>query len=183
VTDRRVAVLGTGRRGCAEAAFLRSYTADLTLVAPAGGHRLSAAQRTELSEAGIALAGPCRAISLTDDAIVLAVGDTALAFDSLYPALGLDSRSGLAAQLGAKLARDGCLVVDAHQRTSVAGLYAAGDVVLGLDQISHAMGEGGIAATAMRNDLARQAPIRRRAPGHARGSVPDPNTATRCTPR
>ena len=37
------------------------------------------------------------------------------------------------------------------------GLYAAGDVVIGLDQISHAMGEGGVAATTIRNDLARAA--------------------------
>ena len=36
------------------------------------------------------------------------------------------------------------------------GLYAAGDVVIGLDQISHAMGEGGVAATTIRNDLAKQ---------------------------
>lgn len=56
---------------------------------------------------------------------------------------------------------EGCLIVDAHQRTNVPGLYAAGDVVLGLDQISHAMGEGGVAATTIRNDLARQAPLRR----------------------
>ena len=31
---------------------------------------------------------------------------------------------------------------------------AAGDVVIGLDQISHAMGEGGVAAVTIRNDLA-----------------------------
>ena len=37
-----------------------------------------------------------------------------------------------------------------------AGLYAAGDVVLGLDQISHAMGEGGVASTTIRNDLAKE---------------------------
>ncbi len=45
------------------------------------------------------------------------------------------------------------MVVDSHQRTDVPGLYAAGDVDLGLDQISHAMGEGSVAATAIRNDL------------------------------
>ncbi len=50
-------------------------------------------------------------------------------------------------------------MVDSHQRTSVPGLYAAGDVVLGLDQISHAMGEGGVAATTIRNDLAKERPI------------------------
>jgi thioredoxin reductase (NADPH) len=46
-------------------------------------------------------------------------------------------------------------------RTSVEGLYAAGDVVHGLDQISHAMGEGGQAAVTIRNDLAEQTPLRR----------------------
>jgi len=55
--------------------------------------------------------------------------------------------------VGADLSKDACLKVDSHQRTNVPGLYAAGDVVLGLDQISHAMGEGGVAATTIRNDL------------------------------
>ena len=33
---------------------------------------------------------------------------------------------------------------------------------IGLDQISHAMGEGGVAATTIRNDLAQGAPAARR---------------------
>ena len=36
-----------------------------------------------------------------------------------------------------------------------------GDVVKGLDQISHAMGEAGVAATTIRNDLAERMPILR----------------------
>jgi thioredoxin reductase (NADPH) len=51
--------------------------------------------------------------------------------------------------------------VDDHQRTSIPGLFAAGDVAKGLDQISHAMGEAGVAATTIRNMLAEQRPIRR----------------------
>jgi thioredoxin reductase (NADPH) len=43
-------------------------------------------------------------------------------------------------------------------RTSVPGAYAAGDVVIGLDQISHAMGQGGVAATTIRNDLCTEEP-------------------------
>ena len=35
----------------------------------------------------------------------------------------------------------------------VPSLYAAGDVVIGLDQISHAMGQARVAATTIRNDL------------------------------
>jgi thioredoxin reductase (NADPH) len=63
--------------------------------------------------------------------------------------------------VGAKLAEDGCFLCDDHQRTSVPGLYAAGDVVHGLDQISHAMGEGGVAATTIRNDLCSKQPLLR----------------------
>lgn len=161
VTDRRIAVLGTGERGYNEAIFLRGYTADIRLVAPEGGHDFSDAQRASLREAGIRLVGLCTAMTLETDGIRLAVDGASIRVDSLYPALGSDTRSELAAMVGAKMSDEGCLMVDAHQRTSVPGLYAAGDVVLGLDQISHAMGEGGVAATTIRNDLARQMPLRR----------------------
>ena len=84
-----------------------------------------------------------------------------MSFDTVYPALGSDIHSKLAAALGAVLTDEGCIKVDAHQRTSVPGLYAAGDVVVGLDQISHAMGEAGVAATTIRNDLATAKPMLR----------------------
>jgi thioredoxin reductase (NADPH) len=161
VTDQRVAVLGTGERGCAEAVFLRSYTAAVTLVAPPTGHELSAVHRKSLSSAGIAVMGPCEAITVGEKTIMLMVEGKPTQFDTLYPALGSDIRSELARQVGARTSPDGCLTVDTHQRTDVQGLYAAGDVVLGLDQISHAMGEGGVAATTIRNDLAARTPLRR----------------------
>jgi thioredoxin reductase (NADPH) len=47
------------------------------------------------------------------------------------------------------------LVVDDHQRTTVSGLWAAGDVVRGLAQISVAMGQAAIAATDINNSLER----------------------------
>jgi thioredoxin reductase (NADPH) len=63
--------------------------------------------------------------------------------------------------VGAALSANTCIVVDRHMRTNIVGLYAAGDVVIGLDQISHAMGQGGVAATTIRNDLAEQNPMLR----------------------
>ena len=45
------------------------------------------------------------------------------------------------------------MLTDAHQQTSVAGLYAVGDVVEGLDQISVATGQAAVAATAIHNLL------------------------------
>jgi thioredoxin reductase (NADPH) len=67
--------------------------------------------------------------------------------------LGLRARSDLATELGASRDEDGALIVDGHQQTSVPGLYAAGDVVQGLAQISVAMGHAAIAATAIHNGL------------------------------
>ena len=115
--------------------------------------------RARLEQYGIrTVDGPCEAIAAQADCIVVDTAEGHYTFDSVYPALGSDVHNELALQVGAQLEED-VLVVDSHQRTSVPGLYAAGDLVLGLDQISHAMGEGGVAATTMRNDLAQERPI------------------------
>jgi thioredoxin reductase (NADPH) len=105
--------------------------------------------------------GPAQAVAISDSCIIVETAEGTFSFDSVYPALGSDTHTQLGEMVGAKLAEDGCFLCDDHQRTSVAGLYAAGDVVHGLDQISHAMGEGGVAATTIRNDLAKHSPFLR----------------------
>lgn len=162
VRDRAIAVLGSGDHGTKEALFLRGYSADVTLIEPDGGNGLDSGCREQLSTAGVRIvAGPVGGFELGDAKITLALPGGPESFDTLYPALGSVIRSELARGLGAEMSEEGCLIVDAHQRTGVPGLYAAGDVVLGLDQISHAMGGGGIAATTIRNDLAEKVPIYR----------------------
>ena len=101
------------------------------------------------------------AIGLTENCITVDTAAGLMTFDSIYPALGSDTHTQLGEMVGATIAEDGCFLCDAKMRTSVVGLYAAGDVVHGLDQISHAMGEGGQAATTIRNDLAERSPILR----------------------
>jgi thioredoxin reductase (NADPH) len=161
VTDRKVGVIGSDSHGVAEAVFLRSYTADVTLIAPHEALAVGAEDRAKLRRLGISTVdGPCQAVAAHDDCIVVDTAEGHHAFDSVYPALGSDTHTELAEQVGAALSKEtGCILVDAHQRTDIAGLYAAGDVVLGLDQISHAMGEGGVAATTIRNDLAERRPL------------------------
>jgi thioredoxin reductase (NADPH) len=159
ITDQRVAVIGTGARGLKEAEFLRSYTRDVTLVASDSPHSLSTAERQRLAAIGVpAIDGPARDFELTEHGLGFLSAAGRLVFESVYPALGSEIHADIAAALGADCTEDGCIRVDAHQRSSVPGLYAAGDVVIGLDQISHAMGQAGVAATAIRNDLAAQAP-------------------------
>ena len=159
VTDKRVGVIGSDSHGVAEALFLRSYTADVTLIAPDKSLRLSAEDQQKLKDAGVeCVDGPAQAVAMTGDCIVIDTAEGHYTFDSIYPALGSDTHTQLAEMVGADLANDSCIKVDSHQRTSVPGLYAAGDVVIGLDQISHAMGEGGVAATTIRNDLCSKQP-------------------------
>jgi thioredoxin reductase (NADPH) len=161
VTDKLVGVIGSGGHGVAEAIFLRSFTPHVTLIAPDKAMEVDPCDQERLKAAGIeTVDGPCSAVALHGDCIVVDTAEGHYTFDSIYPALGSDVHVELASQVGADLAGDtGCILVDDHQRTSIPGLYAAGDVVIGLDQISHAMGEGGVAATTIRNDLADGRPL------------------------
>ncbi|MEZ5682192.1 MAG: NAD(P)/FAD-dependent oxidoreductase [Erythrobacter sp.] len=162
VTDKRVAVIGTGDHGTAEAQFIRGYTADLTLVSPQGDHDLTEQCSNALDKAGIArVAGPCGGFAIEGDKIGFDTAEGRMRFDSIYPALGSVVRSGLAVSCGADVSEDDCIKVDDHLETNVPGLFAAGDVVIGLDQISHAMGQAGVAATTIRNHLAEKRPLRR----------------------
>jgi thioredoxin reductase (NADPH) len=159
VTDKKVGVIGSGSHGVAEALFIRSYTGDVTLIAPDKALSLKPEDAAKLKAASIdCVDGPAQAVAALNKCIVVDTAEGHYTFDSVYPALGSDTHTQLGEMVGAKLADDGCFLCDDHQRTSVGGLYAAGDVVHGLDQISHAMGEGGVAATTIRNDLCAQEP-------------------------
>ncbi|WP_294356925.1 NAD(P)/FAD-dependent oxidoreductase [uncultured Sphingomonas sp.] len=160
VTDKKVGVIGTGEHGAREALFLRSFTRDVTLIAPEVEHALDPACAAKLDEAGIArVNGPCGNYAIEREQLAFDTARGRMAFDSVYPALGSRIRSHLAIEAGARATDVGCLEVDDHQRTSIPGLFAAGDVVKGLDQISHAMGEAGVAATTIRNMLNEKQPL------------------------
>jgi thioredoxin reductase (NADPH) len=162
VTDKRVGVIGSGSHGVDEAMFIRGYTADVTLIAPDKAMELAPSDRDRLKQAKIeCVDGPAQAVAIAEDCIMVSTAEGEYVFDSVYPALGSDTHIQLAEQVGARLNDLRCIGVDAHQRTSVPGLYAAGDVVIGLDQISHAMGQAGVAATTIRNDLAKERPLLR----------------------
>lgn len=158
VVDRQIAVIGTGDHGIREATFLRSFSQTVSLVAPDGGHDLTTEARNDAAALGITLVdGPARGFALDADRLQFDTADGRLSFDAVYPALGASIHSDLAVSLGAEARSGGCLIIDDHGRTRIAGLYAAGDVVLGLDQLSGAMGQAGLAATSIRNDLAQRA--------------------------
>jgi thioredoxin reductase (NADPH) len=152
-TDRNIAVYGPIDTAAAKALFLRTYSQHLTVLP-------TDAPETEpltLAEAGVTLARSQpetfwetpRGIGVT-----LRSGER-LEFDVVYPALGCDVHSNLATRLGARSTEVGCIKVNDKQETDVPGLYAAGDVVSDLHQLSVAEGHAAVAATAIHNSLPR----------------------------
>lgn len=160
VTGKRIAVVGDSELAAREGQFLRRYSDAVTVINVAGPEALSAETQQGLAAAGIRLVDAALTeIALRPDGVDLtASGDRpVLAFDTLYAALGCAARNELAEAAGVEVSELGYLVAgQEHQETAVPGLYAAGDVVRGLNQISVAQAEAAIAATAMHNWLREQ---------------------------
>jgi thioredoxin reductase (NADPH) len=157
VRGKRIAVLSRGAHGVREARFLSAYSRDVTLLTHGASH-LDAALSRALREAsvkvhearllGLKPAGKGLALELDDG--------SALEVDALYVGLGVRVHSGIAGALGARRDGAGYLRVAAAQQTSVRGIYAAGDVVQSLSQISVAFGQAAIAASAINASLGRR---------------------------
>lgn len=157
VIDKRVGVIGHGQHALKEALFLSHYTRDLTVFTL--GEALTAEQKTlaKTREAGVRIVdAPVTSVQLENnriEALQTQDGQT-YQFDYLYSALGARERSELAAMVGADLDEQGAIkILDVHQHTSVDGLFAAGDVVSELNQISVAYAHAARASAAIHNLL------------------------------
>ncbi len=153
-TDQRIAVIGAESHGVAEALFLRNYTDKITLFTMIQCE-LHEKDRADLAKAGVDWdPRPVATYDFSGDGVRLGFADGSHAeADTLYPALGSDPNDSLIKQLGLRTSADDTILTDSHQRLGLDGLYAAGDIVSGLDQISVAMGQAAVAATTLHNDL------------------------------
>lgn len=152
-TGRRIGVFGNSSHGVKEAAFLRHFSEDVWFIEVEG---CVADLDDDLRSAQVRqLPGIARQVAVNHDprAFVTMDDGRAHGFDVLYAGLGVDPRTQLALSLGARLDAAGTIATDAHGRTSIDKLYAAGDVVSALDQIGVAVGGAAIAATAIHNSL------------------------------
>lgn len=156
-TDRVMGVIGCDSNGAAEALFLRQFTSNVTLM-PLNWSELTANETAQLKTAGVrVLHGALDRLEPQSDRMVVHLeGGQVVTLDTLYPALGLRPRSELGVRLGARQGQGDCLAPDSPFGAGVEGLWAAGDVVEGLDQITVAMGHGAIAATKAHNWLREQ---------------------------
>jgi thioredoxin reductase (NADPH) len=153
-----IAMLGPAKCALGHAIFMRTFTRDVSVVA-SDLHTLSPAEVDSAAAAGIGLIellrleapdGADRGVQITS------AGGAVHSFDSVYPVMGCHPETDV---LGVAVERDdeGMVKTDKHQRTSVEHLYAAGDIVNTLNQISVASGEAAIAATAIHKSLPHNA--------------------------
>lgn len=151
----RIGVVGCDVSGAAEALFLRQFSPNVRLLTQRAAE-LTERQRRELAHAGIrTITEPIESYELVPDGmeVKLTGDDLPLAFDVLYAALGVRPRNALARMLGLAIVEGGNVAPDAPLGTACPGVFCAGDIVEGLDQISVAMGQGAVAATRAHNWL------------------------------
>jgi thioredoxin reductase (NADPH) len=155
VTDQRVGVLGRIESAWKKALFMRTYSRSITLLPTDDPKHVREDIRSELQKAEIRLPDqPAIDVERKGDLIEAVLRDgTRCEFEVIYPVMGCEVRSHLATALHARSNDVGCLHVDECQSTSVPGLYAAGDVVSDLHQISVGIGHAAIAATKIHNSL------------------------------
>jgi thioredoxin reductase len=148
VRDGALAVLGGGDAGVLKALLLRGWSDDVVLL----GNDLDAADRAKLDAAGVPV-DERQVVGVRDAATVVFADGTGLPRDGLLVAAPMRQRSELAAELGVELDEAGTIAVDHLGRTSVPGVFAAGDVAAAVQMVAVAIGEGARIAAQVRFSL------------------------------
>ncbi|WP_303831611.1 NAD(P)/FAD-dependent oxidoreductase [Asticcacaulis taihuensis] len=158
IIDKSVALLARTEHAASHALFLRDYTDKLTVFHVGAEAAFAADEAVALANAGITIVhdvGAGVAVDAAGRASVRA-GNAVRSFDTVYPMFGCHPRNELAKTLGAQCDPEGKLLADPYQETTVPGVFAVGDVVSGLNQISVAVGQAAIAATHIHHGLRDQ---------------------------
>ncbi|MET0898875.1 MAG: NAD(P)/FAD-dependent oxidoreductase [Mycobacterium sp.] len=160
VRDQPLAVCANGDRAVHSALLLRGWSDDVVLLTH-GPADLDAEQRDKLAVAGVRVdERPIAELAGVDGslaAVIFADGER-LPRRGLLVATTMHQRSSLAARLGAEFAPPGpvavdALKIDAFCRTTVAGVFAAGDVSAQMPQVAAAVAAGSLAGAALMQSL------------------------------
>ncbi|NVN51713.1 Thioredoxin reductase [Mycolicibacterium hippocampi] len=164
VRDQPLAVLAEGERAVHMATLMRGWSDDVVLLTGGSGG-LDAEHRAGLSGAGVTV-DDRQVAGLASErgeltAVVFADGSR-LPRRGLLVSTTLHQRTDLAAQLGVKFAAAGpvsvdAIEVDAMSRTSVPGVFAAGDVCAQMPQVAAAVSAGSLAAVSVVQSLMEEA--------------------------
>ncbi|MBN2059862.1 MAG: FAD-dependent oxidoreductase [Deltaproteobacteria bacterium] len=158
---KKVIIVGGGNSAVTEALHLKNIGVDVTLIHRKD--RLRAQERlveslkdnnvpviynTEVKE--ISGKGSVESVVLLNN---MTGKEEALQIDGIFISIGYDPAIDLAKNIGAAITGEGYIKHDTKHRTSIPGIYSAGDVEGGYKQIVTAAGQGSEAALSIFEDL------------------------------
>ena len=154
VRDRRLGVIGGTPGAVRYAQIVRQWTHDLVYFTPTD--TLSPDERAQLAARAIGIVeGDIAAVVVEDDELAgVGMADgSVVPRDALFVPPRFVPTSQLLVGLGCEVDADGWVVTDPTGRTSVPGVWAAGNVVDPRAQVITAAGAGSAAAIALNADL------------------------------
>ncbi|GBE31173.1 thioredoxin reductase [bacterium BMS3Bbin05] len=158
---KKVIIVGGGNTAATEALYLESIGVDITIVHRRDKMRAEERLQQNLRERKIPVLWDTAVEEVLGDTVVSAVRLRNLKQDETYEmpvdgvfvAIGYDPVNELAKKTGVDLTDEGYIKVDERLRTSIRGIYAAGDITGGVKQIVTAVGQGSIAAITAFEDM------------------------------
>ena len=154
VRDQQLGVLGGTPEAIAHAHLVRQWSHDVVFFT--NGTGLTANEREQLAARAIGVVdGPVARLVVEDDRLtgVELVTGQVVARAAVFVRPQFVPHDTLLTALGCATHDNGWVVVDATGRTSVPGVWAAGNAVNPRAQVITAAGEGSAAAIAINNDL------------------------------
>jgi thioredoxin reductase (NADPH) len=149
---RNILVVGHTDAAAGEAMQLHSLTDQVRLLTNSEAHEITPKFLQRLKSGNIPIIDDhIQSVEGADGFMktVVTRGGVRLELDALFSIQGSTPETRLAEQLGVELAPSGWIMVDTEQKTSVPGVYAAGDVTtLHSHQVTAAVHEGAQAASA-----------------------------------
>jgi len=158
---KKLIVVGGGNSAATEALYLKNIGIDVTLVHRRDSLRAQEFLVKNLTENRVPILWNTEVIEINGEERVTEVlllnnqtGETStLPIDGVFIAIGYEPAVALAEKLGVELTEDGFIRKDENHRSTIPGIYSAGDVEGGYKQIVTAAGQGSEAAMSIFEDL------------------------------
>jgi thioredoxin reductase len=183
VGDRQLGVIGGTPEAVRYAQIVRQWTHDLVYFTPP--ETLTHTERSQLVARAIGVVeGKVDRLVITNDQLrgVRMADGQVVPREAIFVPPRFVPNNHLLVDLGCAVSDDGWLTTDATGRTSVAGLWAAGNVVDPRAQVITAAGAGSAAAIAINADLVDE-DVRNAVRDVNQGLLPSPPTSTPLTSR
>ena len=152
--NKEVAVIGGGNSGAVNALYLSKICEKVYLIEYASELRCEKAYVSKLKENNVDIITNAEIFEFFGNEMLKGLKykdrktgkEKTLSVAGAFIYIGIEPNSNLAKQLGCKLDEKGNIKVDMHMNTSVAGVFAAGDVTGVFQQVIVACAQGAIAA-------------------------------------